>query len=686
MAARKNIMLGTAGHVDHGKTALVKLLTGCDTDTLAEERARGLTIDLGFAPCHLPGNRVVGIVDVPGHVDFIRHMVAGAHGIDLVMLVVAADDGVMPQTREHLDILTLMGVRHGLVALTKIDLVEPARRQQVASDIRRLLAGTFLEEALICPLSNVTGEGFDAFYEALDAAITAREDRPAHGLFRAWVADVFTIRGFGTVVTGIPSSGRVRVGQPLWLVPGGEAGRIRRLEVYGEDATEGRAGECVAMNLPDLDHLRVKRGTLVTDSDAVAPVGMVEAEFRLLGTVTGQLADYAEVHLHIGTASSLAHLAFLESDTMNAGESQMIQLRMTEPLGIVPGDRFVVRASLQGADQNKLTTIGGGQVLAVSNIKLRRRRPRTMAALRARRDVMGDPPRWSAQLLRESLAPLPLSTWARRCFRPETDLRADADALVAQGLVVRSPGGDFVHAETVGATAELLRAAIALLHEAHPKRMGFAQPEIVEVIARANFDAAKPCRPVALGSGNTRTTSKPSERPKSTIADAVFQMAADRLVKDGQLEQRGDLLAKAGWQPLLSTGEEQVAERIAARLREARFSPPRAEEMSPLLGLPAERVSAAVRLLAERGELVVVAPGLLFHREAVAAAEEVALQLFARAPSFTTMEFRDALGVSRKFAVPLLDYLDSRKCTVRSGNTRTPGVAARARLHGSDGM
>ena len=265
-ASRRNIMLGTAGHVDHGKSALVKLLTGCETDTLAEEKQRGLTIDLGFAPLRLANQRVVGVVDVPGHVDFIRNMVAGAHGIDVVIFVVAADDGIMPQTREHLHILTLMGLRHGLVALTKVDLVDAARRDFVIQDLRRLLADTFLAGAAICPVSTITCEGFDDFSDALNRAVEACGDRPSSGPFRLWVEDAFSIRGTGTVVTGIPTHGRVRPGDALHLLPAGLAGHVRRMQVYGEDAAEGSAGECVALNIPELDHQAARRGMALCGS------------------------------------------------------------------------------------------------------------------------------------------------------------------------------------------------------------------------------------------------------------------------------------------------------------------------------------------------------------------------------------------------------------------------------------
>ena len=279
---RKNIMLGTAGHVDHGKTALIKMLTGCNTDRLAEEQRRGLTINLGFAPCRLWNEHIVGVVDVPGHVDFIRNMVAGAHGIDVVIFVVAANDGVMPQTREHLDILTLMGVRHGIIALTKINLVDAELQALAEDEVRAFVSGTFLADAPICPLSNITGAGFDGFFSALNAAVAQCAPRESTGLFRMWVSQAFTIRGFGTVVSGIPSNGVLHLGEKLHLLPGEAIGRVRRLEVYGEEASEGRAGECVAVNVVDLPVESLTRGQLLCASAALQPVSMVEAELQLL--------------------------------------------------------------------------------------------------------------------------------------------------------------------------------------------------------------------------------------------------------------------------------------------------------------------------------------------------------------------------------------------------------------------
>jgi selenocysteine-specific elongation factor len=644
---RRNIMLGTAGHVDHGKTALVKLLTGCNTDTLAEERTRGLTIDLGFAPCRLPDQRVVGIVDVPGHADFLRNMVAGAHGIDVVMLVVAADDGIMPQTREHLNILTLMGLKHGLVALTKTDLVEPAWREVVVEELRQLLRGTFLASAPICPLSNLTGEGFDAFFDALDTAVSSCADRSCDGLFRVWVADVFSARGFGTIVTGIPSNGRVRPGDHLSLVPGPAHGRVRRLEVYGEDAPEGRAGECVAMNLPDLDHHVVRRGMVLTEADTITAASMIEVSLHLLPGTVGRLKDYAEVHVHLGTTSALAHVALLESGEMVGGSSQMAQLRLAEPVGAVPGERFVIRATLPGSGLTGLTTVGGGRVLGVSNVRLRRRRSWTIAALSARQAVLDDAAPWCALVLRESRSPLPLDLWARQCLRRPAELEQVARTLRTEEVIQQAANGAYVHRETITAATDKIRAALQAFHAAEPQRLGVEMADLA----------------VKLG-----------------LDQSVFDLAVEALLARRELQRQGALLALAGRQVRLSADDEEIASKVADALARGRWTAPGFEDLTAALHLPRPPVEAAIKRLIEGGLAVRITDDFVVHRTALDAAKQVVLRLFATAPSFSTMDFRDALGVSRKYAVPLLDYLDRVRFTVRQGHTRTPGVEAKRLL------
>ncbi|MGP8052664.1 MAG: selenocysteine-specific translation elongation factor [Limisphaerales bacterium] len=647
MTSRRNIMLGTAGHVDHGKSALVKMLTGCETDTLAEEKQRGLTIDLGFAPCQLSDKRVVGVVDVPGHVDFIRNMAAGAHGVDVVIFVVAADDGIMPQTHEHLHILTLMGLRHGLVALTKIDLVDEARRSFVIQDLKRLLSNTFLVEAPICPLSNITGEGFDGFFDALNEVVARCEDRPCSGWFRMWVEDVFTIRGSGTVITGIPTRGSVRPGDSLHLLPAGLSGHVRRMQVYGEDATEGRAGECVALNLPEIDHEVVRRGMVLCESKAVAPVTMAEAELRILDSVKGRIEDYLEAQLHVGTAAVSAHLAMLENTEMIGGQKQMIQLRLAETLALAPGERFVVRANVAGSGVAGLTTIGGGQILGIGNIRLRRKKQWTLEMLAARREAIADPARWSELMLRESALPVTAADLQLKCLMRAGEVTALLASLRAEGRAVTTPGGGWLHRDVIQKTAADILATIQAFHSTNPQREGIGREELLAGLK---------------------------------INSELLDLAVESLRQTKQIEHNGNVFARAGWSARVVDRDQRLCDQIAAKLQLAGWAPPGAEELAAALGETLPRVGTMMRLLVERGILVRLDDRVWMHRNAVEAGKQIVLKLFARAPMFSTMDFRDALGVSRKYAVPLVDYLDKIRFTVRSGNNRTPGAEAKKLL------
>ncbi len=642
-----NITLGTAGHVDHGKTALVKMLTGCETDRLKAEKDRQLTIELGFAPCRMADERIVGIVDVPGHVDFIRNMVAGAHGVDVVIFIIAADDGVMPQTREHLDILTLMGCDKGLVALTKIDLVDDELRDLVEVEVREFLQGTFLAAAPVCPVSSVTGEGFDSLLKALNAVVGACEPHETQGAFRVWVERTFSLKGIGTVVSGIPSSGEVRLGDRLRVVPGGEAGRVRGLQVYGEDADVGRAGECVAVNLSDLPADALDRGRVLTKGDAFDAVAMAEADLHVLPRVPQPLEDYAEVHVHVGTAEAMAHVAILEGKAVAPGESRPVQLRLDAPLAVSPGDRFIVRGSVAGLAGGQVTTLGGGRILGTSDVRLRRQRPWTLERLAARREAVDSPDAWAAVILQEAGEPLSREELAKR-----TGLQADAvDEALARlgeaGTVRPTDGGRLVHRAVVEAAAERIAEALAAFHADHPLRQGMEEADL----ARA-----------------------------ADVPGAVFRAARDDLLAAGTLERRGAVLGMAGQGARLSEADEALKGRIAEVFEAANLEPPAVEDLAAHLGEDADGVATLVRLLVDEGTLVAVGEDLVMHASAVERAKDVAVTLFAEAGGFSTVEFRDALGTSRKFAVPLLDYFDTLRLTVRQGSRRTPGAEAKKRL------
>jgi len=646
-APPKRVMLGTAGHVDHGKTALVKLLTGCDTDTLAVEKQRRLTIELGFAPCQMADERILGIIDVPGHVDFIRNMAAGAHGIDVVIFVIAADDGIMPQTREHLDILTLMGVRHGLVALTKIDLVDAELRQMAVDEVSGFLAGTFLEDAPVCPVSNITGVGFDGFFSALNAAVDAAEAHTDEGLFRLWIERSFHVKGFGTVVSGIPSRGTVRTGDRLRLVPGDQAGRVRGMEVYGQTSEIAQAGECVAMNVSDIDVSHLSRGRVLCADDACEPVTMAEAELTLLHTVPGAVKDYIEGHVHVGTAEAMGNVALLENDAIGPGQSQFVQLRLRKPLGIAPGERFVFRASVAGLAGGRVTTIGGGRILGVSNTRLRRKRPWTIEQLGRRREAIDSPPAWCALVLREAGGPLSADDLARRAQVPSDRIEALLAAPLVDGEVVALASGEFLHRETIAQAAAAISERVEAFHQANPMRLGMAEAELV---AETGLDRQ------------------------------VFDAALAGLIDSGALRRSGTVIASATATAAVSPEDRRLFERIGAALKAAHLAPPLAAALADDLGQPVDRINEMIRLLVDAGTVLRLDRKVAMHRDAVAAAEAVVVDLFSKANSFETVQFRDALGVSRKYAVPLLDYFDTVKLTVRSANRRKPGARARELL------
>ena len=644
---RKNVMLGTAGHVDHGKTALVKLLTGCDTDTLAVEKQRGLTIELGFAPCQMADKRIVGIIDVPGHVDFIRNMAAGAHGIDVVILVVAADDGIMPQTREHLDILTLMGVRHGLVAVTKIDVVEPELGEIVVEEVGNFVGGTFLEGAAICPISNVTGEGFEGFFAAMNRAVDACEARERIGAFRLWIERGFHIRGFGTVVSGIPSSGEVRVGDRLQLVPDGLIGRLRGMEVYGQAADVGRAGECVALNLADVDVQHLTRGKVLCEPGMCEPVGMVEAELTLLAAIPHALKDYLEAHVHIGTGETMAHVAALEGNELLPGRSQFVQLRLREPLGLAVGERFVLRAGVGGLAGGRVTTIGGGRILSTSNMRLRRSRPWTLKALAERRDAVDSPAAWCALCLKEAAGPIAPADLARRAGVSAERLAEIIEALRSDGAVVDLAPDELVHRDVLAEVREAVLAAVGAFHDANPMRLGIEDAQLAAQV----------------------------DRPGPLIDAAVGELLAG-----GELRRHGTVVGIPGRAASISDEDRQLFERIETTLREAHLEPPLPETLAETLGQSPARIDEMIRLLVDAGTVLRLDRKVAMHRDAVEAARQVVLTLFANANSFETVEFRNALGVSRKYAVPLLDYFDTVKMTVRAGSRRRAGAEARRLL------
>jgi selenocysteine-specific elongation factor len=461
------------------------------------------------------------------------------------------------------------------------------------------------------------------------------------------VEDAFTIRGSGTVVTGIPKHGRVRPGDALHLWPAGQAGHVRRMQVYGQDAAEGSAGECVALNIPELDHEAVRRGMVLCASPTIEPTLMAEAELQILKSIGGEIEDYLEVQLHVGTASAPARVAMLESIAMTGGQKQFVQLRLASPLPLVPGERFVARANVAGAGLGGLTTIGGGQILGLSNTRLRRKKSWTLDLLAARREAVADPLRWCELMVRESDTPATVASLQKKCWSRPEEIAEALERLRAENRVVQAPGGGWIHRAALQKLADAVLAAVQTFHAANPRRAG---------VGREELQAALQANP------------------------AFLEAAVESLLASKQLERNGALLARAGWAARIPDRDQRLCDLLAAKLRQAGFAPPGVAELTAAANEPPPRVLAMLRLLAERGVVARLDEQVWMHADAVEAGRQTALGLFKRAPSFTTMEFRDALGVSRKFAVPLVDYLDKTRFTVRSGNNRSPGSEAKKLL------
>ncbi|MCE5302292.1 MAG: selenocysteine-specific translation elongation factor [Planctomycetaceae bacterium] len=628
-----NLTIGTAGHIDHGKTALVKCLTGCDTDRLKEEKERGMSIELGFAPCRIAGTQI-GIVDVPGHENFVKTMVAGAAGMDAVLLVVAADDGVMPQTREHLDILTLLGVRRGLVALTKIDRVATTDRAAVQADVAAFLQGTFLENAPILPLSNVTGEGFDVFLESFEAMVRSMPPRPVDGVFRLPVERAFSSPGYGTVVAGIPLSGSARVGEQIVLLPQNLTGRIRRIEVYGQASDTVLAGQCAALNVGQWDHHEIRRGCTLTVPGCFTPQQWFLGSLRLLARDPLRLKSGVEVRFHTGTAEVAATFYLLRGSAMAAGEQAIVQFKTKAPVVAGPGDHFLARTL------SPVRTLGGGVIVEAVAGRVKARRPGVYDDLQERAAVIFDERRFVEYCVRRAER-IAVSEWSlvERTKIPPSRLHDLLAELVDHDLIFSTSAKGYVHRETADALARNLLEQVADAHRRSPESPG---------------------------------PSAESIRLATACDKPVFDAIVARLKRTGQLLEKNDRLAQPGHRCTFHDDEARQLDAIEALFLERLFHPPDADEVAERISAARDKVERLLGLLCEHGRLVDVEGSLLFHHEAIVRACDIVKRHFEKEKLLESVQFKYLIDTTRKFALPLLDYLDRLGATRRVGNTRYP--------------
>ncbi len=633
-------VVGTAGHIDHGKTALVRALTGVDTDRLKEEKARGITIELGFAPLVLPtpDRQTVSVVDVPGHERFVRTMVAGATGIDLVLFVVAADEGVMPQTREHLRICTLLGVRRGLVALTKIDLVNDELRALAEAELADTLRGTFLEDAPVLPCSTVTGEGLAAIPAAIAALLADAPTRDDAALFRLPIDRVFSLKGFGTVVTGTTASGAVRRDDEVIALPAREPKgvRVRSIEVHGAAVERASAGQRSALNLP-LPKDQLERGQVLVHPGTLEAGDRLDVALSWLPGDARPLPRRARLLFHHGTMQCQAMVNLLDCGEVAPGGVALAQLLLDRPIVALPGDRFVLRGFRRAADHS--TTVGGGEILRTLGARHRRATPALAQLLAATRD-----------------APLD------ERVRLEVE-RAGRAGIAAPALQMRLPSAPKA---TAGALQRLLTARAVVRHIKEPAHYLGATAltalgdELVTALRRWHDE--RPLEPAM-----------PKESLRATIAEPRLLAAAlEPLLGRGAVIAVGDglrLREHDAERASHARGVDALAERVATTLLAAGLQPPRAVDLASALGVPATALTAAlVRLVRE--QRIVKVGELHFHVTPLGALREALLARFATTPEITPTAWKELVGASRKFAIPLAEYFDAIKLTLRVGDNR----------------
>lgn len=630
--AARHFLIGTAGHVDHGKTTLTKALTGVDTDRLKEERERALSIDLGFAPLTLPSGRLASVIDVPGHERFVKNMVAGVTGLDVVVLVVAADEGVMPQTREHLDIVSLLEVGAGLVALTKADLVEPAWLELVSADLRETLQGTPFADGPIVACSGVTGAGLGDLRREIDALLASVPDRDLDAPFKMSVDRVFTVKGFGTVVTGSVDRGCLAVGEEVEVLPCGLRTRVRSIEVHGAASERALAGHRAALNLQGIERADLERGEVVCRAGSLRPTSMVDVRLRVLPRAAQPIEHWQRVRLHTGTAETLARVVVLgEHDRAEPGSTSFAQLRLETPIAVATGDHCVVRT------YSPSHTVAGGTILDANPTKHRGRDRRDAAEGLAVRET-GDHRELLLRAVRECGATpaTPSELLALAGLHASAASEAALADLVAEGIAVEIGGGLVVAAGELDAAMEAIVAALAAYHEAWPLRAGMPRADL-------------------------RAASRKAATP-------LYRTALERLLAAGRaVDVTADVVRLASFRGAIDEQRASAARSAMAAAEEAGIL-----GMTPteLMDVPEVDRELLRRLVAD-GELVEVGERLVARGPLVGARDAVVAHLEARG-EVRVSDVRDLLGSSRKAIVPLLEYLDAIGVTERKGDVRVP--------------
>ncbi|MBU1001888.1 MAG: selenocysteine-specific translation elongation factor [Proteobacteria bacterium] len=628
------LIMGTAGHIDHGKTTLVKALTGIDCDRLKEEKKRGITIELGFAFLDLPDGGRLGVIDVPGHERFVKNMVAGAAGVDFALLVVAADEGVMPQTREHLEICALLGIEHGLVALTKTDMVDEDWLEMVSDDVSAALAGTFLAEAPLIPVSAHTGQGLDELRAAIAALAASYSSRRRSDLFRLPVDRVFTMRGHGTVVTGTLVSGSICEGEAVLLYPKGTPTKVRGLQSHGQSVTEAPAGRRTAVNLSGLEVDDISRGDVLARPGSLFPSQVWDVELNYLPSAGRELKHRREVHLHHGTREILARIHLLDRDALRPGEKAICQLRLPEPLPGVFGDRVVLRSF------SPLRTIAGGRILSPLGHKVKRFDESALVQMAV---LAGDDQEavLGMQLTLAGSEGLSLAQ-----LRTMAELEAKALEKALQALLSRGEAFLFDRDARLYASGavvdELCESALVFMgrfHKVGPMKQGILRGELASTWGRA-------------------------------LPERLFHALVERLLKRGELVAEAEVLRLKDHKVSLAADQEKLRSAVLTAYAAGGETPPNLKDVLEPLGVNAKESAGVFRLLMEQGQLVKINEDMYFHATALDSIRAKVVGFLEQSGEMGAPDFKTLTGLSRKFAIPLLEHFDKEKLTVRVGDKR----------------
>ena len=630
----KQIILGTAGHIDHGKTTLIKAVTGTDTDRLKEEKLRGITIELGFASLDLPNGQHIGVVDVPGHEKFVKNMVAGATGIDIVVMVIAADEGVMPQTREHMEICTLLGIRHGFVALTKIDMVDEEWLELVTEDVGDFCRGTFLEDAPIVPVSGVSGKGIPEFIEVLEQLSAEVPQRPPSSLFRLPVDRVFSMKGFGTVITGSLISGRVRVGDTIMIYPSGITSKVRGIQVHNQSVEMAEPGTRTAINFQGLDKSAVTRGEVLAIPGTLTASYMVDVSVHFLSSNKKPAKNRTRVRFHSGTNEILGVLALLDREELAPGDTCAAQLRLDEPVALVKDDRFVIRS------YSPVRTIGGGHVLNPIPPKHKMFRKPVIEGLESIDNL--SPEDLVAFFVAESgFSGVSFSHLAIMTNIHEKALNTILQNHLSKRALIQIDKDNriYVHQDSFQMLEKQITATLEAYHLAHPLKAGMLKEEL-----RSKFP--------------------------QTLGVKVFNQALNQLVKDGGIVQETDSVRLAEHDVSLRVDQTEVREKIIAAYRGGGLSPPYFKELKTTLDISEDQAKDVLMLLVDEGRILKVKEDLFFDAAEVDRLKGRVVDFLVANQEMSTPQFKDIAGVSRKYLIPLIEYFDSKHITIRIGDIR----------------